>query len=189
MNFQMINDPVSYQCNGNNITIEAGKNTNLFNDMCSNYRCSNFPFYYVIIEGDFVIRCKVAPELKATYDLGSIVVFENIDKWIKFAFENADSGYPSMVSVVTNDVSDDSNGEKIEKSEVWMQVIRKGNNFALHYSIDKVNWKMVRIFKLEMDKEVKVGFSAQSPIGKGCRAIFEGIEIIDNNYTNIRKPE
>lgn len=25
MNFQMINSPVSYQCNGKNITIEAGK--------------------------------------------------------------------------------------------------------------------------------------------------------------------
>lgn len=189
MNFQMVNNPLDYQCNGNNITIEAGKNTDLFNDMCSDHRSSNFPFYYTLIEGDFVIRSKIAPELKETYDLGCIVIFENVDKWIKFAFENADSGHPSMVSVVTNGVSDDSNGEKIDKSEIWMQVIRKNNNFALHYSIDKENWKLVRIFKLDMNKEVKIGLSAQSPIGDGCKVRFEGLEIMDNNYTNIRKPE
>ena len=33
------------------------------------------------------------------------------------------------------------------------------------------------------------GFSAQPPIGEGCKVRFEGIEIIDNNYKNIRKPE
>jgi uncharacterized protein len=186
MKFEIINNPVSYQCSDNNITIEAGKNTNLFNGM--NYKSSNFPFYYALIEGDFVIRCKVTPEFKATYDLGSIVIFDNIDKWIKFAFENADSGYPAMVSVVTNGISDDCNGEKIDINEIWMQAIRKDNNFALHYSIDKENWKMVRSFKLDMNKKVKVGFSAQSPIGDGCISKFEGIEIMDNNYTNIRKP-
>ena len=94
-----------------------------------------------------------------------------------------------MVSVVTNGVSDDCNGEKMDKDEIWMQVIRKDNNFALHYSEDKENWKMVRIFKLDMNKTVKVGFSAQSPIGDGCITRFEGIEIMDNNYSNIRKPE
>lgn len=187
MKFQIINNPVSYQCNDNNITIEAGKNTNLFNSL-SNNKYSDFPFYYVLIDEDFIIRCKIAPEFKATYDLGAIVIFENVDKWIKFAFENSDAGYPSMVSVVTNDVSDDCNGEKIDKNEVWMQVIRKDNNFALHYSIDKENWKLERIFRLDMNKEVKVGVSAQSPIGEGCIASFEGIEILDNNYTNIRKP-
>lgn len=189
MNFQMINNPVSYQCKDNNLTIEAGRNTNLFNDMCSDYRCANFPFYHTLIDGDFVIRCKIIPEHKAIYDLGCIVVFENADKWIKFAFENADSGYPAMVSVITNGVSDDSNGEKMDNKEVWMQVIRKGNNFALHYSIDKENWKLVRIFKLDMNEQVKVGLSAQSPIGDGCSIRFEGIEITDNNYMNIRKPE
>lgn len=189
MNFQMINNPVSYKCNGNNITIEAGKKTDLFNDMCSDSRYSNFPFYYTLIEGDFIIRCKIAPEFKETYDLGCIIIFENIEKWIKFAFENADSGHPSMVSVVTNGVSDDSNGEKIDESEIWMQIIRKGNNFALHYSKDKDKWVLVRIFKLDINKEVKVGLSAQSPIGDGCNVRFEGLEIKENNYENIRKPE
>lgn len=189
MNFQIINNPLNYEIHGNNINIEAGKNTNLFNSIGSNYRCSNFPFYYTLIEGDFIIRCRVAPEFKATFDLGAIVIFENADKWIKFAFENADTGYPAMVSVVTNGVSDDCNGEKVDENEIWMQVIRKDNNFALHYSVDKKIWKLARIFQLAMDKKVKIGFSAQSPIGDGCCVRFEGIEVLDNNYTNIRKPQ
>ena len=92
------------------------------------------------------------------------------------------------VSVVTNGVSDDSNGAKIDENEIWMQLIRKENNFALHYSIYKEDWRLVRIFKLDMKEEIKVGVSAQSPIGDSCRVSFEGLEILDNHYTNIRQP-
>ena len=95
MNFQMINNPINYQCFDNNITIQAGKNTNLFNSI-SNDKYTNFPFYYASIKGDFVARCKISLEFKEIYDLGAIVVFENEDKWIKFAFENSDAGYPAM---------------------------------------------------------------------------------------------
>lgn len=37
-----------------------------------------------------------------------------------------------------------------------------------------------------MNNQVKLGVSARSPIGDGCIVRFEGIEIMDNNYINIR---
>jgi regulation of enolase protein 1 (concanavalin A-like superfamily) len=138
---------------------------------------------------NFVIRCKVSPEFKALYDLGSIVVYDNTNKWIKFAYENSDSGNPAMVSVITDGVSDDCNGEKIYEEGVWMQIIRKSNNFSLHYSKDKVAWTLVRIFQLDMKDEIKLGISAQSPMGDRCIVKFEDLEIMENAYINIRKPD
>ena len=189
MNFEFLNKPISFECKDDVITMEAGSYTNLFNDMCSDYRSSYFPFYYVLQKGDFVIRCKITPEFRELYDLGCITVYENDNKWIKFAYENSDSGHPAMVSVITDKVSDDSNGEKIYEDGIWMQIIRKGNNFALHCSENKENWRLVRIFQLDMNEVIKLGISAQSPLGNGCIVRFEGLEIVGNNYTNIRKPE
>lgn len=189
MNFQMYGDPIKFESKNNIITMEAGGGTNLFNDMCSDYRGDYFQLYHILQTGDFVARCKIKPEFKAIFDLGSIIVYDNPDKWIKFAFENADSGHPAMVSVITDGVSDDCNGEKIYEDSVWMQIIRKDNNFALHYSFDKNTWILVRIFQLPMKNEIMLGISAQSPIGNGCTVQFEDFEILENTYTNMRKPE
>lgn len=186
MDFQFMNKPAGFECHDNVIIMKAGSGTNLFNDMCSDYRSADFPFYYVLQKGDFVIRCRISPEFKACYDLGSIIVYDNQSKWIKFAFENSDSGHPAMVSVVTDGVSDDCNGEKIYEDGIWMQIIRRGSNFSLHYSKDKTVWTLVRIFHLDMNAEVKLGISAQSPTGDSCTVRFEGLEITENTYSNIR---
>lgn len=189
MNLMLENNPKAFECRENGIMMEAGCGTNLFNDMCSDYRTADFPFYYAMQKGDFIIRCRITPEFKACYDLGSIVVYDNQNKWIKFAFENSDAGYPAIVSVITDEVSDDCNGVKINEKGIWMQIIRKGNNFSLHYSTDKKEWVLARIFHLNMSHEIKLGISAQSPMGDSCMVKFEGLEITDNIYTNIRKPE
>jgi regulation of enolase protein 1 (concanavalin A-like superfamily) len=163
----------------------AAKETNLFNCPSGSFKFNNFPFYYKRYQGDFVVRCKITPEFKAMYDLGSIVVLENDNTWIKFAYENTDNGYPALVSVVTKDYSDDCNGVRVEGS-MWLQVVRKGNVFALHFSEDKEKWSLARIFRLDMSNEVYVGISAQCPLGAGCKVIFESLEICKNVWPNIR---
>lgn len=188
MEFQWRNQPEEFLQDGNRIVVTAGKGTNLFNSPGKHFKINNFPFYYINKIGDFVIRCKITPDFKALYDLGCIVVYDHEDKWIKFAYENSDAGHPAMVSVVTNETSDDCNGEKVE-GYAWMQIIRKGDEFALHYSKDKEHWSLVRIFRLEMSSEIKLGISAQCPLGENCNVLFEGLEILENAFQNIRKPE
>ena len=147
-----------------------------------------FSFYAVRWKGDFVIRCKIEPSFHALYDQGDIIIFQDNDHWIKYAYENSDIGQPVMVSVVTNGVSDDCNGMPMSGA-VWMQITRQGNNFALHYSQDGIQWKLSRIFRLMLDDEVLVGISAQCPFGESCKVIFSNLELLPNTYTNIRKPQ
>ncbi len=180
--------PLIFEKTEDRIFMKADKGTNLFNDMCNGYKCSSFPYYYTEQTGDFLIRCKITPEFIGLYDLGCIVAYENENKYIKFAYENSDAGHPAMVSVVTNGVSDDSNGESMTGG-VWMQMMRKGNEFALHYSKDKVKWILVRIFRLPMKETIMLGISAQSPIGPSCEVVFEGLEVLPNPYEYIRNPE
>ncbi len=168
--------------------VSTGK-TDFFNDILTDYKKSNAPFYYINAEDDFILRCMIKPDFKNTYDAGSLLIFQNEDKWIKFAFENTDLGYPSVVSVVTDGKSDDSNGERIAADKIYLQVVRKGDNWCLHYSLDNKSWKMVRYFSLIMDKKIKAGISAQSPLGDGCAVEFHNLELLKNDYSNIRKAE
>jgi regulation of enolase protein 1 (concanavalin A-like superfamily) len=187
MDFQLLNKAEEIKCENDIVEIISPGNTDFFIDIGCEYKQLNAPLYYKILENDFIFRCSVTPEFKTTYDAGCLLVYEREDKWIKFAFENTDLGYPAVVSVVTDDISDDCNGERIEDSEIYLQVVRKADDWCLHYSKNKSNWKMVRYFKYKLNKQIKVGISAQSPLGKGCRVRFGDIEIMKNIYTNIRK--
>lgn len=169
----------------NKITIVAGKDTNLFNSPSGFFKCSNFPYLYIEYEGDFVVSCKVTVDFNEKYDLGGIVIWEDDNKWIKLVHENSENGHPSIVSIVTKEYSDDCNGPEVD-GEVWLQISRKGDVFALHYSKDGEEWNLARICHFQMGKTVSVGFSAQCPSGEQCLAVFEDFEIKENNFSNMR---
>jgi uncharacterized protein len=170
------------------IEIVAPGESDFFIDMQSMKERDNAPFYYEKRKGDFVARVKVRPDFKKSYDAGGLFVYDSGKKWIKLEFELTDLGYPSVVSVVTDKVSDDANGERRDDAaEIWLQIARRGDNWVLHYSDDGKKWKMTRYFSLKMKGEVKVGLEAQSPIGKGCRVEYRGFKVDDNNLKDMRK--
>ncbi len=42
----------------------------------------------------------------------------------------------AVVTVMTNEKSDDANGINVDTNEIWLQMARKDNAFAIHYSLD-----------------------------------------------------
>lgn len=187
MEFMLRNQAVELTKTGDEVAICAPAKTDFFIDICTELKKADAPFYYADVDGDFIIRSKVRPQFVSTYDAGCILIHESDEKWIKLAFENTDLGYPSIVSVVTNGISDDCNGERIGEEAVWLQAMRKGDNWALHYSADAVTWKMVRYFRLPMGRRVQAGISAQAPTGDSCRVTFQMPQISANNYSDIRR--
>ena len=177
---------------GDAITMYAPPKTDYFNDpVPQNGELpkpqGNAPFFYTDAEGDFVIRVKVRPNFQSTYDAACVMVIQDGNKWLKAAFEASDFGTKAVVSVVTNRVSDDANGCNIDADEVWLQVARAGNNFAVHYSLDGVRYDMVRLCTLPMDAAVKVGIQAQCPIGEGGDRVFSGLCIEKRTVADLRK--
>lgn len=185
MNFETMND-AEVNVVGKQIAMQAKGGTNLFNGVSGTWKDTTFPYYYTKVQGDFMIQCKVKVDFKTVYDLGALVVYEDEDKWIKFAFEYSDAGAPSIVSVVTCETSDDCNGEPIDEQAVWLKICRQENMFAMHYSTDREKWKLARICRLEMKNEVMLGMSAQCPTGDMCTAYFEHFELEKNPYKDIR---
>jgi len=148
---------------------------------------ANAPFYYQDVTGDFVFTAKVRPNFKTVYDACAIMVIENDVLWTKAAFEKSDFGTTAAVCVVTDEVSDDANGCDINQDYVWLRVARVGNVFSSHYSLDGKDFRMVRLFRLNVGETVKVGLEAQSPAGEGGLRYFSDISLVQKTVENLRK--
>lgn len=172
---------------GGEIEIAAPAGSDFFIDPMTGVEKHDAPFCYEKRKGDFAIRARVKPDFRKTYDAGGLFVYDTARKWIKLEFEKTESGCPSVVSVVTSGSSDCCNGERPGGEEVNLQILRRGDQWALHYSPDGKRWNMVRYFRLKMKEQVRVGIVAQSPLGRGCTVTFSGLVISENRVKDIRK--
>ncbi len=186
---EWFNKPDTYAIKDKQIIIHAPAKTDYFEDPLSDYSMSNAPFFYREISADFTFCCTILPEFKSTYDAGAVLFYADKKQWIKFAFENTDLGYPAVVSVVTNEKSDDCNGQKIEADSITLKISRKQKVIGLYYSPNNSDWKMARLFHFPHGSQnsTLLGISAQSPMGNGCRVIFKNFEIKNEAIPDFRK--
>jgi len=71
----------------------------------------------------------------------------------------------------------DCNGPVMDGNSVWFQISRVDDCFAFHYSVDGLEYNMVRVFTLPVGQTVKVGFEAQAPMGEGGNRYYSEISI------------
>ena len=176
---------------GGEVVIHAPAKTDWFNnpvpqDGVLSAPVANAPFFYTEVTGDFVFRAKVRPNFKPVYDACALMVIQDEKLWTKAAFEKSDFGTTAAGCVVTNGVSDDANGCNIAQDEVWLQIVRVGDVFCTHYSLDGETFYMVRLFHLPVEKTVKVGIEAQSPAGEGGLRFYSDITLENRTVKNLR---
>ena len=146
----------------------------------------NAPFLSMSVTGDFVARAHIRPTFASTYDSGVIMARHDAQNWAKVCFEKTDFGTTAAVSVVTRGLSDDANGADLAVPDVWLQMVRSGNVFAVHYALDGMKWRMVRIFNLDVPPAVRVGIVAQCPVGPGTTIDFLSFSIEQRAIQNAR---
>jgi Uncharacterized conserved protein len=171
---------------GSTLLLEAHPNKDYFVNPEDGAKTLNAAYYYKMVTGDFVLRAKVTHEFTSTYDACAFLAMQDDTTWGKLCFEKSDFETNAVVSVVTRGVSDDANSVNIDGKTVWLQMVRKGNIFGLHYSVDGEKFYMVRLFKLDCDDTIKVGLVAQSPTGDGGEFLFENITLENRRVENVR---
>jgi uncharacterized protein len=194
-NFKWINES-KLIIEGNRLIIEAPRESDFF---CNNGAISqegitpetlyNAPFFYTEVTGDFVMSVQVSHDFQDMYDSATIMVMKDFQLWAKACFEKTDFNKHAVVSVVTNDTSDDANGCNIDGNTVWLKVARVGDSFSFHYSLDGDKFFMMRFFNLPVYKTIKVGLVAQAPTGKGGNRFFENFSLEQKTVNNIRYGE
>ncbi|WP_312370513.1 DUF1349 domain-containing protein [Lachnoclostridium sp.] len=175
-----------YEVVEDEIHIYAPAKTDYFVNPADGKIVTDAPFFYKEVEGDFVLRAKVSHDFVSTYDACVLLALENEKLWAKACFEYTDLGTHSVVTVMTNERSDDANGVDVDGDEIWLQLSRKDDLFAIHYSQDGKEFKMARLCHLPMQKKIKVGLEAQSPTGNGGTRKFSNVSLELKSLEDIR---
>jgi regulation of enolase protein 1 (concanavalin A-like superfamily) len=107
------------------------------------------------------------------FDAVGLFVYDDDDHWAKLALEVTAAG-PTIVSVVTDTVSDDCNSTVLAQKSVWLRLARVGEAIAFHVSDDGGRWELVRVFRAP-SQEPRIGLICQAPTGTGCTGTFDAI--------------
>jgi hypothetical protein len=186
---QWINAPAGWKQEGDTLQIIAPARTDLFVDPAGDMVKDDSPRAVFTPDAQFTLSAHVTVDFAGTYDAGVLVLCADGLHWAKLCFEYSPQGEPTIVSVVTNGVSDDCNSVPLTRNDIYLRVTRLGKAFAFHYSEDGQYWRMVRYFALHQSSNLRVGFSSQSPTGEGCRAAFNQIAYRASAVKDVRSGE
>ena len=134
------------------------------------------------------LQAQVSVNFSGTYDAGLLFVEMAPDQWAKLAFELSPQGFPSVVSVVTKQTSDDCDGPRYAGESVWLRLYVQDQVLAFHFSEDGALWRFARTFSLprRSDGAIRLGLAAQAPVGAGCEALFRSVAVSHELITDFR---
>lgn len=182
----MLQGNCKYEIKGNQLIMEAEPKTDFFVNPIDGSVAANAQFVYEEMTGDFVCKAKISLEHKAMFDAGVLFAMADETHWAKACFELGDYGFKSVCTVMTDGLSDDCNNVTVEGSEIWLQLSRTGNAFAVHYSLDGEKFYMARLCSMTFGPVMKVGFVAQSPTGEGGTRTFTDFSVESRTLENPR---
>ena len=133
--------------------------------------------------GDFTWEAHVVVDGDAMFDAAGLFVYDDDDHWAKLAVEVTAAG-PTIVSVVTDTLSDDCNSTVLAQSSAWLRVARVGEAIAFHVSDGGGHWELVRVFRPRAAP--RIGFICQAPTGDGCTGTFDAIAFNTRSLSDIR---
>jgi regulation of enolase protein 1 (concanavalin A-like superfamily) len=149
----------------------------------------NAALLYTRVSGDFTAVTFAEAELHAFGDAAALTIRSSDNLWAKICIERSPIGDVSVVSVVTRDWSDDSNGELLDHPSCRIRITRQGAKIGMHYSTTGKNWRFVRAVSLPLPEEVMVGIHAQAPFHGGCSAVFRSFTIENHAVKDFRSGE
>jgi len=171
---------------GGRVQMRAAPRTDFFLDPRGGVALTNSARLLFTPDPVFMLSAYAQAELVATYDAAVLMLYVDDRHWAKLCLERAPQGQPMIVSVVTNDSSDDCNSVVLEQPAAWLRVAGFGQAFALHYSLDNTTWHFVRYFALRQTAGLRAGFSVQAPTGSGCQITFSQIRYTAAELADLR---
>lgn len=183
------NSPADIQVkNESTVQITSNANTNLFNSPGGNYNKQDAAMLLFHPDSNFIFSAKVKADLKEVYDVAALVLYQNTELWAKLCYENSVDKKATVVSVVTNGLSDDCNSAEITDDYIYYLIAKKGNELSFHCSTDNINWNLVRHFKMDFNPdELMIGFAVHCSRAEQFSAEFSDINYSNNTLNYMRK--
>jgi uncharacterized protein len=169
------------------ITIRTGPESDWFCDPRARTATENAPIALLPPHPlPFTVTLRAGVELSATFDAAALYVWYDERHWIKFALERSPDGSPTIVSVRTDEWSDDCNHSTVADEPLWLRASLDLRGVALHASADTSTWQLIRLCPHPSDVRPRVGVSVQSPTGQGTVASFHQISVHPGVVADVR---
>ena len=183
----------SFRNQANGSFIESGSNitiSDLNGDHTWSGNTRNAPFMYQTIMGDVIAQVKVSATLIEGWDIAGLLVCDQDDNFFLYQYTlvpfgagiynialwSSISGVSTRIGVFTLGLVDD----------LWMRIIRSGDEFAGFYSVDGINYELLGFSDILLTKLTQVGMF----VGDNTNATFDDwtitpwIECTGQNGTN-----
>lgn len=140
-------------------------------------------------KGDFIFSAKVNADFQGLYDGGALLVYSDAEHWAKFLFETERPGEFEVTSTVARPGSDNSSHAHVKDKSVYLKIAHTKDMFVFYTSEDGAKWKYARHFDLKTTAPIKIGFSAQSPVGDKFTATFSEIKYREATFKDFWQGE
>lgn len=172
------------------IRFSVGEKKDFFNDPDGKLSNNSAPVLMTVVDNTkpFTITAKVTPTFNETglYNAGVLYIYVSDSLYHKFCFEQDERGHHRVVTVRTRGTSDDNNHDIVTQPYVYMKLTSDTKTVASYYSLDNINWQMVRLYRNEYPQQIGVGISAQCPVDKGTVSYFEELHIESSSVKDVR---
>lgn len=138
------------------------------------------------VEGDFTAVAHIRAHQVDFADAGAMMIRASPAQWAKICVERSPIGEVNVVTVVTNQWSDDCNSELLDSPECFVRISRRSDVFGMQYSLDGKAWRFVRTFGMLMPPKILVGLVAQAPFTGGGHAEFSEFSITAGGVEDLR---
>jgi regulation of enolase protein 1 (concanavalin A-like superfamily) len=179
-----LHEPSKWELKNGQLKIFPDAATDYWQRTHYGFQADNGHFYYVEIEGDFIMETEVDCDFKHQYDQAGLMVRVSDQCWLKTAVEFEPDEPNKLGSVVTNNGFSDWSTQDVEDSfsKFKLRIIRKASDYKVEYYDPKTeNWIQLRLLHLFDESSVKVGIYACSPKQKLFSARFNYLKIENNN--------
>jgi uncharacterized protein len=171
-----LNEPPSWQTEGDTITVKAGPQTDFWRRTHDNGRRDSGHFLYEQITGDFTAQVKVSGDYVGLYDHAGLMVRLSETVWLKCGVEFVE-GVQYASAVITHDWSDWSIRPLDNPPSIWLKVVRHGGSVEVYFSTDGVKFDMIRQGYLTEEPTVGVGMMFAAPKGDGFTVRFDDFTV------------
>jgi uncharacterized protein len=173
---------------GGKLTVRSDAKRDAFRDPDGKVAVANAPVLLAAVDNGkpFTLTARVTPTLLETYDAGALYVWARDDLWLKMALEQDERKNARMVTVRTVGTSDDNNHDVVTAKTVHMKISSDTVSVGFYYSLDGETWQLIRVFKNDYPAKLWLGISAQSPVGAGTSAAFEGLSLTQTSVKDFR---
>ena len=139
----------------------------------------------------FTVSARMKPGFTSDglYHAADLIVMANDTLYQKFCFEQDERGKHRVVTVRTIGTSDDNNHEVVSQDFIYYKISSDTRTIASYYSLDGKEWQMVRLYRNNYPKDLKVGICSQAPQKGVCVSEFSELSLSTETVGDFRMGE